>query len=395
MTLKTLDCVVCGESVPYGRLSCPACGALLASVSGAPRPVVRNAATRPAGTSSAPPTPNVLVADVAVQAHVRSRPKTSARRRAADAATAGDPPAEKEPIAEPAVAEPPAVAVPRPPIMPLIAVDAALPEPAHDARLDEPFPRIPAGRALDRAFAPLAARPFVEDAAAASPWVLDEGPEPVLTARPYQRHLATGPDAPAATASFPGAYRRSTTPGAAVAAFADFATVMPAREALRSAALSGQARVTSEARGAVGSMRGLVDGATLIEIAGWFVIVGASMSVLGFLLPWSFVVIGSGGYGGYFNAWGLASPTHVLIFGALLGVLALGIVRTPVPAWLRSGVLGLVAGGVLVGLAWPYLVGRLGADVGVTVTALGGVALVIGGSVASWATRHAEPGPPV
>ena len=36
MTTKTIDCVECGESVPYGRLSCPACGALLASVAGGP-----------------------------------------------------------------------------------------------------------------------------------------------------------------------------------------------------------------------------------------------------------------------------------------------------------------------------------------------------------------------
>ena len=34
MTTKTIDCIDCGASVPYGRLSCPACGALLASVAG-------------------------------------------------------------------------------------------------------------------------------------------------------------------------------------------------------------------------------------------------------------------------------------------------------------------------------------------------------------------------
>ncbi len=35
MTSKTFDCAECGASVPYGRLSCPTCGALLASVTGA------------------------------------------------------------------------------------------------------------------------------------------------------------------------------------------------------------------------------------------------------------------------------------------------------------------------------------------------------------------------
>jgi hypothetical protein len=42
-----------------------------------------------------------------------------------------------------------------------------------------------------------------------------------------------------------------------------------------------------------------------------------------------------------------------------------------------------VFGGLLFGLAWPYLVGPLGADVGLTLTALGAVALLIGGG------RHA------
>jgi hypothetical protein len=117
------------------------------------------------------------------------------------------------------------------------------------------------------------------------------------------------------------------------------------------------------------------------------------MAVLGFLLPWSRVVIGSSGIGGYFDSWGLASPTHVLVVLGLLAVLALGILETPLPSWLRTGVLGLALGGLLLGLTWPYLIGPLGADVGVLVVAIGGIALVIGGAVASWATRHAEGDP--
>ena len=34
MTTRTIDCAECGASVPYGRLSCPRCGSLLASVTG-------------------------------------------------------------------------------------------------------------------------------------------------------------------------------------------------------------------------------------------------------------------------------------------------------------------------------------------------------------------------
>ena len=71
-------------------------------------------------------------------------------------------------------------------------------------------------------------------------------------------------------------------------------------------------------------------------------------------------------------------------------MLALAVLNTRVPAWLRTGLLGLAFGGLQIGLVWPYLVGPLGADVGVTVTALGGLAPVIGGAVAAWATRHPE-----
>lgn len=136
--------------------------------------------------------------------------------------------------------------------------------------------------------------------------------------------------------------------------------------------------------------RWVLDPARFVEIASWFAIVGAAMAILGFLLPWSRVVIGASGTGGYFDGWGLASPTHILVVLGLMAVLALEILRAPVPAWLRTGIPGLILGSLVVGLIWPYVVGRLGADIGVMVTGLGAVALIAGGVVASWATRHGE-----
>jgi hypothetical protein len=130
-----------------------------------------------------------------------------------------------------------------------------------------------------------------------------------------------------------------------------------------------------------------------VEVADWFVIIGASLAVLGFLLPWSVTVIGSSGFGGYFDNWGLASPTHLVILVALLVALALGLLETPVPAWLGTGVLGLALGGLLVGLIWPYAIGPLGADIGAVIVGLGGLALVIGGALACRATRHSEADP--
>ena len=133
----------------------------------------------------------------------------------------------------------------------------------------------------------------------------------------------------------------------------------------------------------------------IAEIGTWFVIVGAAMAVLGFLLPWSRVVIGSRALGGYLDTWGLASPTHVVVLLGSLAILALGIMRTKVPVWLWAGVLALGLGGMLVGLAWPYQLGPLGADVGVIVVGLGGLALLVGGGITSWATRHVEVEPAV
>jgi len=47
MSSQSIVCVSCGAPVPYGRLSCPACGELLASVAGAPR-IARAAVAEPA-----------------------------------------------------------------------------------------------------------------------------------------------------------------------------------------------------------------------------------------------------------------------------------------------------------------------------------------------------------
>lgn len=272
MTTKTIDCVDCGASVPYGRLSCPACGSLLASVAGA---------------------------------------------QAAPGVTAGSGP---EPVGQA-----------------FVAATAALPE--------RPNPAAETWTGW----------PPVEDA------------EPVLTTPWTAPYRVAQADTPRPLAGPVSLYRPPSTARSSTAA---------------------EPPSPSPASGAA-------DQARFVEIAGWFVIVGSTMSALGFLLPWSRVVIGARSLGGYFDAWGLASSTHILVLLTTLAVLALGIVQTPVPTWLRSGVLGLGLGSLLIGLTWPYLVGPLGADVGVIVVALGGLALVVGGAVASWATRHQETQSPV
>ena len=297
MTTKTRECLECGEPVPDGRLSCAACGALVAAVSRSRR------ATKPSTKpSTKPPT---------------------------------DPPA-------------------------AYLIDPAAPT-NHDPELE----------------------------AWTAPWPPLEVPEPAPFARPY----GTGP----ANGVHPSGNGRAT-PGAYLPPSLAMSTTM-SRGADRSSSVAaavvdgGQGSADGSASATPASQ--VVDVARLGEVAGWFVVVGSAMAVLGFLLPWSVVVIGARSSGGYLDGWGLASPTHVLVLVGLLGVLLLGVVQTWVPAWFRTGVLGLGVGGLLIGLTWPYIFGPLGADMGVLVTALGGLALVIGGGVASWATRHAGADPVV
>ena len=188
-------------------------------------------------------------------------------------------------------------------------------------------------------------------------------------ARPYQRHLAYELD-PVDTGPPPSAYRppsQAVLMANATAAANEAARAHPAAEV--SGAGGAEATMT---RDSTWWLNAVPDPARFVEIAGWFIVVGAAMSLLGFLLPWSRVVIGARTIGGYFDGWGLASPTHLFVFVGLLAVLALALRRRPVPAWISSGVLGLGFGGLLLGLAWPYLVGPLGADVGLTMVTLGG-----------------------
>jgi hypothetical protein len=267
---KSIDCTECGAFVPYGRLSCPTCGALLASVGG--------------------------------------RPSVAAAS---------------------------------------IDVPEAMPEPYL--------------------------LPDDDEAGTVSIWPsgpdpVDERPPAIITGRPYRLSAATDPGRPFMSA-IPGAYRLSALTLAN--ATAETASAGPA-------AVAGDPSATKR-----------IDPARLADIAGWFVIVGAAMAVLGFLLPWSSVVIGARSAGSYFDSWGLASPTHVVVLGATLLVLALGIVRTGVPLWLRSGVMPLALGSLLIGLVWPYEVGPLPADVGILVVALGGVAMAAGGVLTTAAPRHA------
>lgn len=372
MKTKTIDCVECGEKVSYGRLSCPACGALLAAVAGGAArhvpestPVEVDAGARDGVADAAGAMPEadaMLEADVApdqIPLLLDDAEPTGAAEETAEPAAESD----TTDVDAEADAEPDAGAEP---------AELEL-EPAAFSLSPEPTEALPAALRT----------PF-------------DGPEPILIARPYVHRkdvaAATGPGHTPPSSYRPPvlALSAAATAGAGTSGSGSWPsqTMTVAPRSSIAAAEAAAANATVDA--------GVSDELTrFAEIGTWFVIVGAAMAVLGFLLPWSRVVIGSRSLGGYLDSWGLASPTHVVVLLAALAILALGIMRTKVPVWLWAGVLALGLGGMLVGLTWPYQFGPLGADVGVIVVALGGAALLIGGGVTSWATRHVEVEPVV
>ncbi len=91
----------------------------------------------------------------------------------------------------------------------------------------------------------------------------------------------------------------------------------------------------------------------------------------------------------------MANPSHLLVVLALLAVLGLAIVANPIPSWIRTCAAGLVLGGLLVGLTWPYLAGPLGAGPGVMAILVGGLMLVAAGILDLVEGRHATSEPAV
>ncbi len=131
------------------------------------------------------------------------------------------------------------------------------------------------------------------------------------------------------------------------------------------------------------------------EFVAWLAIAGSALAIVGFVLPWSSIsVIGASGVG-YFDRWGLAGAGHPLIFVAILGVLAAAVLRERIPIWFGIGLPGIGLGALMVGLAWPYLVGPLAGQLGVMAVALGALLLIGAGVATLVVDRHSRGGPPV
>jgi hypothetical protein len=145
---------------------------------------------------------------------------------------------------------------------------------------------------------------------------------------------------------------------------------------------------------ATGTKDRAIDPSRIAEFVGSVSIAGAALAAVGFLLPWASVMIGASG-AEYFDRWGLAGPGHVIVVIGILALLALSVVRNPIPTWIRTGIGGLAVGSLLLGLTWPYLLGPLEAAPGVLIDAIGALALIGSGVLALATDRHAEVNRPV
>ena len=320
MATTSIVCTACGAAVPYGRLSCPECGELLASVGAG-----RRHDDRGRGTKTSRKVPDVLMSvepdttfgspAPAPATHLDDSPSDNGTHHGTATSAADGPPSVAR--LTQSFARPPSAAAVAPPPESYQPTPGAYVPPAPP-----PMPYVASGPALSTA-KPAPARAWE------SP---DEHGQPLKATDPA---LATGDAAPASKPADAGPVNK------------------------------------------------------VEEFTGWLAVAGAALGAVGFILPWSSSVIGATGVG-YFDRWGLAGPGNLVIVVALLAVLGLALVTNPIPAWIRVGIPGVALGALLVGLAWPYMLGPLGAQAGLVAVVIGASALLVAGILAIAERRHAD-----
>ena len=389
MATKTVVCPECDSPLAPGRFSCSVCGALVASVATMSRSFAPGAEPL-ASSADAPAAPPVAQA-VAWPSEVTS--PAAAYVEAAQVATqvATAPVPQQSAPAPAPVRKPRTPAMPRRPKAPPVADHAfgtngsAAPEPAPPV----PAPIVPQPPAswgvAQPAPAQPAAPPPVAPIAAPMPAAAPSWPD--RPAWPPVRTIdAVAPPVEPAAARVPaGAY---LPPSA----------VLPPAEALP---LPGAARATAptdgwaDASGSTGRRMRLGEGAgplgLPIDVATRIVLLGAGISLLGFLLPWADIVIGSGVMDGYVAQWGLAGPGHPIVLLLVAALFGMTLMIERLPRWARLGLPSIGLACLLIGIAWPYLAGPFDAAIGVYVVAVGALVMIAGGLLDRIAARHVEP----
>ena len=331
MVTELRACPSCGDSVPLGRLSCPHCGAVLAAV--AHRVGV--------GVTMEWRAPEVQPAP-----QDESAPAEARAASVADDGWDADPGNAVElDLVAPAWDEPPTVAPPAEVLSPWSATAAT-------AGVESPPPP-PAG-----GYVP----PAVEPEPAPAPLAVEPSPPPVMP----------DPIEPPPVPIRPRAW-----------------------DPVAAAAGDGAAAAVPATPGRVGWIAmPRIDRERVEETADVLMLVGSFGLVVSFLAPWADFVIGSRGRA-YMDTWGLAGSGHIALFLLALGVLALAALQNPIGRWLRTGVAGVALGAFVIGLAWPYVVGPLGAGPGALLASVSGLVLFVAGIVSLLVLRHAALPPDV
>jgi hypothetical protein len=343
MTAQSIVCGSCATEVPYGRLSCPSCGELLASVAGSRR--VPAAAARSK-------VPDVLY----------------------DATTA--------------------------PTAAVVDGQLSLESAQRDLEAELPWAASTTHGATQHVDG--ANRTDIDDPDDDDGAFLDGGDASSVTAGPAWAVGGVG-----LTGSRTPSYMPRPASGAGVAPSPSFAgpgayvpplpvTVVPAGPPAPARAWAGHGPEAASPQVAAAAPSGAAASDApaadrrlrFAEFVGWLSVAGAAFAAVGFLLPWGLVVIGSSGIG-YFDRWGLSGPGHVIIALGMLAVLALALIRNDIPVWMRTGLVGLGFGAYLLGLVWPYIFALPGTGPGAVIAAIGAVALTVAGLLALITERHA------
>ena len=397
MATKSVVCPECDSPLAPGRFSCSVCGALVAAVATMSRPFAP-VAESDAWAVDAPNAP-APAAGAAWPAHVTAPAEASAQDAAPVAAAQVPQTAAPAPVA---AAQVPQTAGPAPAAVRKPRATPSLPRRPKSAMTADAAPETN-GSALVAA-PPAPPAPIAQQAPAS--WVIAQPARPQPTAA--APHV---PPAPAPAPSWPD--RPVWPPARAIDAVAPIVEPAPARvpagaylppsavlppaEALP---LPGAARVaTSDPAGAgAESSRWRIelgDGAGPLglptDVATRVLLLGAGISLLGFLLPWADIVIGSGVMDGYVAQWGLAGPGHSIVLLLVAALFGLTLIVERLPRWVRLGLPSIGLACLLIGLAWPYLAGPFDASIGVYVVAVGALVMIAGGLLDRIVSRHVAP----
>jgi hypothetical protein len=160
-------------------------------------------------------------------------------------------------------------------------------------------------------------------------------------------------------------------------------TPSPTASPVGHAAVPGFARPESAAPALVPGHAGVPSDLALTTPngpSGWATAVGSGLAAVSVVLPWAKNGVAGGQLGpGYLAQWGLANPAYLLLLAAGLSLLLVTILPNRLPQALREVALPLLLGGFLFGLAWSYATGPFGTGMGVGTMVLGAGFVVTGG----------------